>query len=88
MVVYRKSRTDELAEWFSQEIACLIAQGPEFDPQDSQKMLGLAVQLYRSAGETETGGSPGLAHVIWSSPISELQAHEKACLKGSIPKDT
>lgn len=60
MVVYQKSRTDGLAEWFSQEIACLIAQGPEFEPQDSQEMLGLAVQLYHSAGETEIGGSPGL----------------------------
>lgn len=88
MVVHQKSRTDELAGWFSQEITCLIAQGPEFDPQDSQEMLGLAVQLYHSAEETETGGSPGLAHVIWSSPISELQAHERACLKKSIPKDT
>ena len=86
-MVCLKSRADGLAECFSQEFACLIAQGPEFDSQDSQGMLDLAVQLYRSAGETETGGSLD-SLVIWSSPISELQAHERACTKGSIPKDT
>lgn len=56
----KKSSRDGLAGCFSQEIVCLIAQGPEFDPQHSQEMVGLAVLLYPSAGESKTGRSPGL----------------------------